>query len=313
MDNLNTKINEIKLKIIEKSSLQKKLDRYLKEESKLILKKEEMLAKLNKENKDVEKLESITLTNFIFSLKGDKDVKLEKEKREAIKAKYDYDSVCYSLNQVKKDIINLKANLNDFKDLDTQYSKYIKLKEIAIKEQGLVASKDLDEITEKINQNKNKIKEIDEAITAGKSLYTDIEEVKKSMNPAKGWGTFDILGGGLISTMAKHSHLDSAKKQLDQMQYSSRRFYKELKDVGVNTKININIGSFLTFADYFFDGLYADLTVQSRINDALVNIDLAISTLNNTLKNLENDKQSIKEMNSKLEKERIKIIEDIDT
>lgn len=37
---------------------------------------------------------------------------------------------------------------------------------------------------------------------------------------------------------------------------------------------------------------------------------MTISTLYNTLKNLENDKQSNKEMNFKLEKEKIKIIED---
>jgi hypothetical protein len=33
--------------------------------------------------------------------------------------------------------------------------------------------------------------------------------------------------------------------------------------------LNIDISSFLKFADYFFDGLFVDWTVQFRINDAL--------------------------------------------
>lgn len=56
--------------------------------------------------------------------------------------------------------------------------------------------------------------------------------------------------------------------------------------------IDINIGSFETFADYFFDGLIADWMVQSKINDSLTrvyNIDSDISSLLKTLTKESND------------------------
>lgn len=33
--------------------------------------------------------------------------------------------------------------------------------------------------------------------------------------------------------------------------------------------LKMDVGSFLTFADYFFDGIIADWMVQSKIGDAL--------------------------------------------
>ncbi|MSS43131.1 hypothetical protein FYJ27_05205 [Anaerosalibacter bizertensis] len=56
--------------------------------------------------------------------------------------------------------------------------------------------------------------------------------------------------------------------------------------------IDINIGSFETFADYFFDEFIADWMVQSKINDSLTrvyNIDSDISSLLKTLTKESND------------------------
>jgi len=38
----------------------------------------------------------------------------------------------------------------------------------------------------------------------------------------------------------------------------------------------LEIGDFLTFADYFFDGLIADWLVQSKIQDAKAQVENAI-------------------------------------
>jgi len=43
---------------------------------------------------------------------------------------------------------------------------------------------------------------------------------------------------------------------------------RELLDVEINTDVNIEISSLVSFADYFFDGLIVDWVVQSQINEA---------------------------------------------
>ena len=43
----------------------------------------------------------------------------------------------------------------------------------------------------------------------------------------------------------------------------------------------LDVGNFLSFADYFFDGFVADFMVQSRINDALEQVEEAITKIRN--------------------------------
>ena len=49
---------------------------------------------------------------------------------------------------------------------------------------------------------------------------------------------------------------------------------------------DLEIGDFLMFADFFFDGLIADLMVQSKIRRCQDNIDDAIYRVENLLRRL---------------------------
>ena len=53
-------------------------------------------------------------------------------------------------------------------------------------------------------------------------------------------------------------------------------FQRELRDVQVPLDLRMDISSFLTFADFFFDGLVTDYLVQRKINDAREQVDDAI-------------------------------------
>lgn len=55
---------------------------------------------------------------------------------------------------------------------------------------------------------------------------------------------------------------------LRQVQRALSDFRTELADVGDIQIPDISIGSFATFADYFFDGIFVDWYVQSNIHDA---------------------------------------------
>ena len=100
-----------------------------------------------------------------------------------------------------------------------------------------------------------------------------IENIEGSLNSANGWGAWDMIGGGLVSGLVKHSHLDDAQAGTEHLQILLSRFHTELADVYVDAQIRaVNIDGFLRFADYFFDGLIADWFVLSRIHDSQENI-----------------------------------------
>ena len=125
--------------------------------------------------------------------------------------------------------------------------------------------------------------EIREAIEAGERALRSLRDAKSSLGSARGWGMIDIIGGRGLSGLIKHVKIGDAKSSLNRAKADLDRFSRELSDVRDIQGLNIEIGDFLTFADFFFDGFIADLMVQSKIRKAQDNIDDAIYRVENLL------------------------------
>ena len=61
--------------------------------------------------------------------------------------------------------------------------------------------------------------------------------------------------------MYKRQELDDAQEQIEQLQVELRRFKTELADVEIAADLQVTVDSFLQFAAFFFDGLFADLSL----------------------------------------------------
>lgn len=119
-------------------------------------------------------------------------------------------------------------------------------------------------------------KEKREAVEAGQRALKSLRTARENLNSAKNWGVVDMLGGGFFTTMLKHSKMDQARQNMEQAKFALRNFSKELNDVNMSCNLNIDIGDFLSFADYFFDGFFVDWMVQDRINNARHQVEEAI-------------------------------------
>lgn len=123
---------------------------------------------------------------------------------------------------------------------------------------------------------KENIVEMNEAIIAGKQALHSMKMARESLKSAGNWGIADMFGGGFIVGMMKHSRLDEAEQRLEEAKQQMCRFQKELRDVELPCEIHVHVDGFLTFADFFFDGIVADWLVQSKINHAKQELDEAI-------------------------------------
>ena len=132
----------------------------------------------------------------------------------------------------------------------------------------------------------NMMKEVREATYAGERALSSLKIAQDELSSAKSWGIVDLLGGGLITDMIKHSKMDRASSYMETAKHDLRVFQRELKDVTVNADFQINVGDFLKFADFFFDGLVADYLVQSKIADAKKEVDKAIREVEDILADL---------------------------
>ena len=129
-------------------------------------------------------------------------------------------------------------------------------------------------------------REIDEAIRAGQRARSSLLQAKDCLKSAGNWGLLDMFGGGMITTFVKRSKMSDAERLVQQARSDLKQFRKELADVETIADFHVDTGNFLTFADYFFDGLLADWLVQSKIQDAKKQVDDAIEKVENILRQL---------------------------
>ena len=126
-------------------------------------------------------------------------------------------------------------------------------------------------------------KERQEAISAGRRALDSLNEAQKQLRKARNWGIYDMLGGGLISSVIKHSRIGDARTCIERAKSDLQKFNDELKDVSLN--LNVDIGGFLTFFD-LMDSFLADVLVQSKLADASRKIDEAIRKVQDILRRL---------------------------
>ena len=116
-------------------------------------------------------------------------------------------------------------------------------------------------------------REVREAVQAGEEALAGIQKAREKLGSAKNWGIFDMLGGGMISSMVKHSRMDDASEDMEEAKRKLAAFGRELKDMSISADLPVEMGSFLRFVDTFMDNLFVDFMVQSRIDDAIAGLD----------------------------------------
>lgn len=272
-EELNKKIKDVK----EGIRAEEKLKGDLKSFQQLFISKRDELVKLEilmeKEKKDVDKLEGLTITTLFYKILGSKEKQMEKERQEFLAAKLKYDECKNSVKYIEEEIDVISSKLNQINNYENEYKNLLKEKENILKGIDDERGKEYIEFSEKEANINIQIKEIEEAIYAGRNSKNAIKGMIDELKSAENWGTWDMIGGGTFSTAVKHSKIDSAREKASAAQSYLYRFSRELSDV-INVSdinLNIDINSFDTFADYFFDGLIADWIVQSKISDSLSN------------------------------------------
>ena len=129
-------------------------------------------------------------------------------------------------------------------------------------------------------------KEVREAINAGEKALYSLREALNNLQSARNWGVFDMLGGGFITDMIKHSKMGNASNHMENAKYDLQIFQRELRDVYINLDMRVDVNGFLSFADFFFDGIVADYLVQSKIGEARRQVESAIWQVENILAEL---------------------------
>lgn len=225
------------------------------------------------EHKDVERLEGRSLAAFVYYALGKKEEKLDAERREYYAARVRYDAAARELEAIQEDIAATEEDLQDLANCEELYQQKLEEKRQAIAAAGTLDAEKLLQQQHSLNALLDEERELEEAIEAGTHALHTVHSAVNNLKDAESWGTFDFLGGGLITDMAKHEKLDAAQQSIEQLQIDLQHFNTELADVPIRADMQVTIDAMLKFSDIFFDNIFTDAAVLDRIRESYAQID----------------------------------------
>lgn len=269
---------------------------------------EEARAVLEKEQGDVEELERMSLVSFLARIQGDLESRKAEERREAAMAKARYDAAKWDLEDLDRRLRDFAQEKESLKGLEKQYQALLDEKEAVLRSQGGAQSQRLGQLAQEQERTAGELREIQEAIQAGLAAQRALEEMSGDLSGAENWGVWDMVGGGIMATFAKHGCLDDAQDAAYEARRALSRFRTELADVSSEQVPDVELGDFAVFADYFFDGLFADLFVQSRIREAQEQVEAVTQRVERLIVRLRDERESLEEKQGQLDWERERLL-----
>ncbi len=269
---------------------------------------EEARAVLEKEQGDVEELERMSLVSFLARIQGDLESRKAEERREAAMAKARYDAAKWDLEDLDRRLRDFAQEKESLKGLEKQYQALLDEKEAVLRSQGGAQSQRLGQLAQEQERTAGELREIQEAIQAGLAAQRALEEMSGDLSGAENWGVWDMVGGGIMATFAKHGCLDDAQDAAYEARRALSRFRTELADVSSEQVPDVELGDFAVFADYFFDGLFADLFVQSRIREAQEQVEAVTQRVERLIVRLRDERENLEEKQGQLDWERERLL-----
>ena len=241
---------------------------------------------VEKELADADRLECPSFTVFFLRISGKLQEKRTLEQAEAQAAKIKYDAALRELEAVTKELDRTLQELAPLRGCSQRYEAIFQEKRRAIHAAGRASGEALFALEARLSNAKVREKELSEAVQAGERSLQTVRQILSSLDSARNWGTWDLVGGGLVSDIAKHSHLDDAQALVERLQHQLRCFQAELADVRIQCNLQLNVEGFLRFADIFFDGLFSSWAVLDQISSSREQVLRTQGQIENVLRQL---------------------------
>ena len=113
------------------------------------------------------------------------------------------------------------------------------------------------------------IVQVNQAINLTNQLISELDQAERQLSSARNWGFLDVLGGGIIVDLIKHSKLNNAKISMDRVNYLLQELKRVLGGISMPGDYSMNVGGIATFADFFFDSGLVDVYMTAKIMSSL--------------------------------------------
>lgn len=271
----------------------------------------DLLDKYQKESMDVERLKKESLSATLFKLIGKYEEKLEKEIKEELLAKNEYDKAVDRVNELHREQDELKNRIYQLEKEKNEYES-----ELKIREKSILSNIDCEaflkygQLERERAELSRQLVETDEAIREANRVMNTINSAMRHLENARGWATYDVwTKNGLFSHMAKYEHIDNAQQCFNRLSSQLKDLSEELRDVGLYNSFEISeINSTTRLFDFWFDNIFTDLNVRNKIVANIEQLGRLKSRIYNLINKLDNDKHMINKKFKEIEKKKEDIL-----
>lgn len=231
----------------------------------------EVQARLTAEQADVRKLESFSMTRILAGLSGRRDADLDRERAEVQAAEYAVAREQAGLHRDETEVASLESRIQAYGDLATRHRQALDAREAEVRADtsATVSHQRLTELAAEAGRRQGEIVELGQAVEAARAADRALAQAQQLLGDADGWATYDtFFGGGMISDVVKYDKLDAAARVMRQADAALGVLAQELADVGIGAVGEVGISSMTRTFDVFFDNIFSDWAVKSRIQEA---------------------------------------------
>jgi hypothetical protein len=231
-----------------------------------------LVATAAREDRDVARLTGLTLDRVLAALRGSRDDDLARERAEAGAAAYRLADERARRDLVLRERDGIQARHRSLSAAEGELAAAL-----AAKEEHLRSAPDdprsagLTDLATQRGVLDAEVREVDEAMAAAAAAGQALRQVEESLGSAGSWSTYDTwFGGGAIGSYVKHDRLDQAQRAASRADESLAALRRELADVGGGGAVvpSLEMSGLTRFLDIWFDNIFTDLSVSSRIKDA---------------------------------------------
>ncbi|ROR27368.1 hypothetical protein EDD66_10663 [Mobilisporobacter senegalensis] len=264
----NTKLNEIKNNIAMLPVLQQRYKSIMDRIDEAQDKVESLLKKYEEECLDVEHLQKESFSVTVLKFIGKYEDKIDKESKEMLVAKIEYDKAVEHVNELNREKNDLESRISLLENERQTYESEIKNREQYILNQmNSDISYQYKDCLTKIEHLNRQMIEMDEALRAARNVGDTAKRAITHLDSAESWATYDIwFRGGILSHMAKYDHIDNAEEEFNRLSIQLKDLQKELLDIEIVDTPEITwIDSTTRAIDFWFDNIFTDMNVRSQI------------------------------------------------
>ena len=113
------------------------------------------------------------------------------------------------------------------------------------------------------------IVQVNQALKLTDQLIATLDDAERQLSSARNWGFLDVLGGGFIVDLIKHSKLGNAKVSMERVNYLLEELKRVLGGISMPDDYRMDVSGILTFADFFFDSGIVDVYMTAKIMSSL--------------------------------------------